>query len=209
MVWSSFGYFILFIFGLIILPILNHFISPEIAFNPGYWHPSSLWNLNYRTGGVGLEDGFFMFFIGGISAASYEIIFHKKVGKPKKHGYRLHALEVGMIVAILFALLIRINLIWPMIIFGFVSAFAEIKERHDLYAHAVWGGIVFFLVYLIMFELFLTIYPSFIVSTYNLHNLSGLILFGLPIEELLYAFSFGIMWAPIYEYTTGAKDKNL
>ncbi|KKU50139.1 MAG: hypothetical protein UY47_C0004G0002 [Parcubacteria group bacterium GW2011_GWB1_49_7] len=209
MLWSSFGYFGLFIVGLIILPILNNFIPADRAFNPGYWNPNSLWDLNKITGGAGLEDGFFMFFVGGIAAAAYEIFFRQKVREPKKHGYRLHALKVGIIAAAVFGLIIKINLIWPLIIFGFVTALAEVKERHDLWAHAVWGGIVFFVIYLVAFEAFNLIYPLFISNTYNLSNLSGLLFLGFPIEELLYALSFGMMWAPIYEYVTGARDTKI
>lgn len=207
--WSSIGYFGLFLVGLAVLPILNNFIPPEMAFNPGYWKPDSLWDLNHITGGAGIEDGIFMFFVGGIAAAAYEVFFRKTVGKPKRGGYRLHALKFGIIAMVIFVLFFKLNLIWPLIIFGFVTAFVEIKERHDLLPQALWGGIVFFIIYLSAFKLFTFIYPDFIANKYSLDNLSGLILFGLPIEELLYALSFGTMWAPIYEYVTGAKEKRM
>ena len=209
MIWSSLWYFGLFVIGLIVLPLLNNIIPPEMTFNPGYWQPNSLWDLNRKTGGAGIEDGVFMFFVGGIAAASYEVFFRKTVGKPKKSGYRLHALKIGFVAMIFFVVLFRLNLIWPLIVFALVTAFNEVKERHDLWAHAVWGGITFFLIYLLAFKFFNFIYPDFILGKYNLDNLSGIIFWGLPVEELLYALSFGVMWAPIYEYITGAKDKDL
>jgi len=37
---------------------------------------------------------------------------------------------------------------------------------------------------------------------WNLEALSGIILLKAPLEELLFAFSFGMYWAGVYEHFT-------
>ena len=51
------------------------------------------------------------------------------------------------------------------------------------------------------------IFPHALQSYWSLDNLLGIRILGVPIEELMYAFSFGLMWAPMYEYVHGKKIK--
>lgn len=53
---------------------------------------------------------------------------------------------------------------------------------------------------------------SFIVSVFIerfwlIENLSGIFIFGIPIEELLFAFALGFGGSIYYEYITGQKYK--
>jgi hypothetical protein len=73
--------------------------DPSKAINPGYWSPPSLFNLNHRTGGLGIEDIFFMFFVGAIAAGLYEIIFRSSITKrSSKKLKKGHALGLGVVV---------------------------------------------------------------------------------------------------------------
>ena len=44
--------------------------------------------------------------------------------------------------------------------------------------------------------------PGYIEQVWNFKALSGIVIYGLPIEELLFGFSFGLMWTGIYEHFT-------
>jgi len=50
-------------------------------------------------------------------------------------------------------------------------------------------------------------YTAFVIimhveRVWNLEALSGIILLKAPLEELLFAFSFGMYWAGVYEHFT-------
>ena len=64
----------------------------------------------------------------------------------------------------------------------------------------IWGtGVLYFL----LFVYFLALYPDFIERYYNLSNISGIRLLGVPIEELMFAASGGAVWSVAYEYFQG------
>ncbi|MDQ2731769.1 MAG: lycopene cyclase domain-containing protein [Armatimonadota bacterium] len=44
--------------------------------------------------------------------------------------------------------------------------------------------------------------PGYIESVWNLKALTGINIYGIPLEELLYGFSFGMYWTGIYEHLT-------
>ncbi|WP_256369456.1 MULTISPECIES: lycopene cyclase domain-containing protein [unclassified Methylophaga] len=79
------------------------------------------------------------------------------------------------------------------------------SELHDAGPPALksfWGSVLF-LVYYAIFVLGLeSIAPGYIERVWNLDALSGLFLIGIPLEELLFAASFGYYWTGIYEHLT-------
>ena len=44
--------------------------------------------------------------------------------------------------------------------------------------------------------------PGYIEQVWNLPALSGVLLFGIPLEELAFGFAFGMYWAGVYEHFT-------
>lgn len=42
-----------------------------------------------------------------------------------------------------------------------------------------------------------------ITRLWNFEHLSGVIFLEIPIEEILWAFTFGALWSSIYEYFNG------
>ncbi len=44
--------------------------------------------------------------------------------------------------------------------------------------------------------------PGYIEQVWNLPALSGVLLVGIPLEELAFGFTFGLYWAGIYEHFT-------
>lgn len=208
MVWSGLYYFAILSLGFILLKLILPGLPPERTIVPGYWNPDTLFDLGRRTGGYAIEDAVYMFFTGGIAAAVYEIIFRKKLG----HGHLKHrphyALMAGMAAGGIVGLL-RINLIYVLIAFGFVTALVICLQRRDLIQHSFYGGISYLITYSVLAFLFLSIYPDFISIYYRVENLSGFILHSVPIEEFLFALSFGMSWSPIYEYVKGVRDANI
>jgi hypothetical protein len=71
-------------------------------------------------------------------------------------------------------------------------------RRPDLRWQIVGGAITFMAIYTIVLVVMDVIYPDF-YDYWNHPELSGIWLMGAPIEEFVFAFTFGLFWAPMYE----------
>ncbi len=83
-----------------------------------------------------------------------------------------------------------------------IGAIAMVLCRPDL-GRKTWVGGLLFLGYYTIYLLGLEwTAPGYIARVWNLSALSGLSLFGMPVEELLFAIAFGAYWSGVYEHFT-------
>lgn len=61
---------------------------------------------------------------------------------------------------------------------------------------------MFLALYAAFMLLLVVLTPGYIQQVWNLPALSGVLLFGIPLEELAFGFSFGMYWAGVYEHFT-------
>ena len=183
----------------------------EPLFVPEYWNPPSLFNLAAKTG-FDIESLIFSFAIGGIASVIYESIFNVKYRRMnvhemhgKRHRYHLLALYSPLIIIILLLLFTNLNPIYSAIIAMFMGGFAAAICRPDLKKKTLAGGILFLALYFIGFLFFTMIYPYAVETFWNLSAISGVLIFGIPLEELLFAFSLGMLWTNVYEHALGYK----
>jgi len=74
--------------------------------------------------------------------------------------------------------------------------------RPDLGRRMIVGGVIFGVLYA-AFILSLAVYvPGYIEAVWNLGVLSGVLLAGVPLEELLFGITFGMYWSGVYEHLT-------
>ncbi|MEK6840647.1 MAG: lycopene cyclase domain-containing protein [Nanoarchaeota archaeon] len=186
----------------------------EPLFVPEYWNPPSLFNLAAITG-FDIESLIFTFAIGGIGSVVYESIFktrHKKINMyerhSKRHRFHLAAITSPAIIFIFLELLTSLNPIYSAIIAMFLGSVAAILCRPDLKKKILYGGFIFLAIYFIFFLFFNIIYPEAVKQFWNIANMSGIFILGVPIEELIFAFTFGLMWSSIYEHILWYKLKN-
>ena len=187
----------------------------ELLFVPEYWNPPSLFNLAARTG-FDIESLIFCFAIGGIGAVLYESVFrvkHKKMSSHEMHSkrHRFHklALIFPIIVFLPLYLLTKLNPIYSSSIAMFVGGIAAMLCRPDLKKKIFMGGILFLALYFTFFLLFNISYPGIVQEVWNLSAISGMLVLGIPLEELLFAFTFGMMWSSVYEHVTWHKVKEV
>lgn len=83
-----------------------------------------------------------------------------------------------------------------------LGAIASVLCRPDLKANTLIGGALFLGIYTIFLLGMKWLAPGYIEQVWNLRVLSGVIIYGLPLEELLFGFSFGLVWTGIYEHFT-------
>jgi hypothetical protein len=65
------------------------------------------------------------------------------------------------------------------------------------------SAVSFTVLYFVLFLMVLLLYPRFVHRYYNLPNLLGVYVLGVPIEELLFAATGGAIWSAAYEYVFG------
>lgn len=177
----------------------------EPLFVPRYWNPPSLFDLAQHTG-FDIESLIFSFAIGGVGAALYDIVTRQtpvrmSPNAPSGHHHRYHKLALlTPVVAFPGLYLLPWNPIYPAIAAMFLGAIATAACRPDLTANTVVGGALF-AVYYVFFMLGLEwSAPGYIGRVWNLGNLTGLLIHGIPLEEILFGFAFGMYWSGIYEH---------
>lgn len=185
--------------------LVTPFALSEVFFVPGYWTPDTLGNPK-----LSIEDFIFTFAVGGIIAAIYELFMKGKV----KHQRLCNCfnggffpgliLGIGVITIFLAYAIFKINFMYAVYVGIIVNIILIAVTRPDLIKKVIYSGLLFGLFYFLFFSAFAFFIPNFI-KHWNLNNLSGLILLGVPIEEIIWAFGVGALLGPIYEYLLSIK----
>ncbi len=185
----------------------------EPLFVPSYWNPPSLFYLAQRTG-FDIESLIFSFAIGGIAISLYDWIFRKKdetVALMERHDprHRYHLWALLSAPAIFFALLFvpHLNHIYVADIAMVAGGIATWYCRPDLKKKMITSAFLFLVLYFLYFLTLIFAYPGYVERVWNLTAISGILFFGVPLEELMFAFSLGFYWSSIYEHVAWRKSK--
>jgi hypothetical protein len=177
----------------------------EPLFVPRYWNPPSLFNLAQRTG-FDLESLIFCFAIGGVGVVLYDLVTGAAVRPVERcertaRRHRHHRMALLAPVAI-FPLLYVLpwNPIYPAIAAMLLGGVTTVACRPDLTVKTVAGGGLFAGYYAVFMLLLEGSAPGYIERVWNLPALSGVMVGGIPLEELLFGFAFGTYWSGIYEH---------
>lgn len=176
----------------------------SLLFVPQYWTPPSLFNLDTHIR-VGLEDFLWAGAVGGIASVVGEISLKERLAAHRKLRHKKHiAPFVVMLVVfvICWAWHPQKNIYNTAIAFA-ACALVVAFLRGDLIPTMLVGAAAFTVLYFLLFMFFLWLYPNFVKCFYNLHNISGICLHGVPIEELMFASTGGAVWSVAYEYFQG------
>lgn len=179
----------------------------EPLFIPSYWLPYTLFDLARQTR-FDLESLLFSFAVGGITAVLYESLWGKSrkpvnvhemhQGRHKFH--RLALLSPFVSFGILY-FLTPLNPIYSTIIAMTIGAVATWLCRPDLLKAMLTGSFLFLGIYFFVFLIgFVWLFPGYVEAVWNLPAISGILIAGVPIEELLFAAFVGAMWSSVYEH---------
>lgn len=186
----------------------------EPFFVPEYWNPPSLFDLAHRTG-FDIESLIFSFGIGGIAVVLYDRIFHTVYEKvpahirhTPHHRYHLLAILTAPVLFIVLTLLTKLNPIYTSVIAMTFGGLATWYCRPDLKKKMIVGAFLFLSLYFFYFLTLIALYPGYVEQVWNLKVISGILILGIPLEELLFALSFGFLWSSIYEHLRWYRPKN-
>lgn len=184
------------------------FSLTEPLFVPSYWNPPTLFDLARRTG-FDIESVIFAFSVGGIAGSLYKLLLrghHEKVAAAQKHdgqhGLHRFALATPLAIFPLLYLIAGWNPIYAGIAAMAMGAVAAGLCRPDLWRQIAIGGLSFLLVYFVFFQTLISVNTGYVEAVWNLRALSGVVILGVPMEELLFAASLGMMWSGLYEHLT-------
>lgn len=177
----------------------------EPIFVPAYWNPPSLFELAQRTG-FDVESFIFSFAVGGIGVVLFDTVARRAlvpVGVTQR-GERRHRLHRVAVVApsVLFPLLYlpSWNPIYPAVVCLAVGGMASVICRPELTRKTLAGGAMFLGLYTVFLLGLRWFAPGYIARVWNLPALSGVLIGGLPLEELLFGLAFGFYWTAAYEH---------
>ncbi len=179
----------------------------EVLFIPYYWNPQRLFNFN-----PAIESFVLMFCVGGIVSVLYEVVFMKKLenlsissAERKRLNRSIGAVIVVSIVLLSF--IFKNDFIYTFSITMFLGTIAIFVSRRYLFRKIVFSGAGFLLIYF-LFLLFINIiaFPGWIQKAWVSEHLSGVFLYTIPIEEILWAFSFGLFWSTLYQILRGYRS---
>lgn len=92
---------------------------------------------------------------------------------------------------------------------GRVAHRQSFRPRPGLKGKTLVGGVLFLGLYTILLLGLKWSAPGYIEQAWNLPELSGGLISGIPVEELLFGFSFGMYWTGVYEHFTWSKSVRL
>lgn len=176
----------------------------SFLFVPQYWTPPSLFDLDAHIR-VGIEDFLWAGAVGGIASVVGELSLKERLTAHRKLRHKKHIapfVVMLLVFAICWAWHPQKNIYNTAIAFA-ACALVVAFLRSDLIPTMLVGAAVFTILYFLLFLYFLALYPDFIEGYYNLPNISGFRLLGVPIEELMFAASGGAVWSVAYEYFQG------
>lgn len=179
----------------------------EPLFVPEYWNPPSLFELAQRTG-FDIESLIFSFAIGGVGVVLYHPMTRTRlvpVPAPEMTArrHRLHRLAL-IVPAVVFVPLAILpwNIIYAAMVALVVGSAASVLCRPRLAQKTLIGGMLFLGFYAVFMLGLEWSAPGYIGQVWNLSDLSGLLIAGIPIEEFLFGATFGMYWSGVYEHFT-------
>ncbi len=188
------------------LILTSLFIAPLVFIDyfatPGYWTPVTMFNIP-----VGIEGVIFTFFIAGIASIIFEIVSSRKLNrkKPKIEVKKTLYFIVPGIIALISWMILGFNFIYLVILFLILGSLLINYFRRDLILNSIVSAFVFTCIYVVFFSIWIYLAPH-AIYWWNAINLSGIRLGVVPIEEVLFALSFGSFTGPLFEFLTNSKD---
>ena len=186
----------------------------EPLFVPAYWRPPSVLDLAQRTG-FDIESLVFCFAIGGLAAAAYRAL----AGAPEpgvdhpahqaaRHRWHLAALASPFVV-----FLVLLPWSWNPIYAGIgallTGALTTLLCRPDLTRSTLVGGLLVFALYVVFLLGLKWLWPGYIEAVWNLPDLLPWRPAGLPAEELMFGFTFGMYWSSAYEHIAWRRNQHV
>jgi hypothetical protein len=183
--------------GLIIGPLVE-----KMHLND-WWHPSFIFNTPIK-----IEDLIFGFSVAGIISVGYETILRKEqwVYRRKKTSIKYLILLCIVFILILFGpYLLGLSSFWTSVFSTLMGALLILRKRQDLLPSMLASGLLMVIIAVPAYLVGLMVNPNWIQDEWYLDKLSGIYIYKIPIEELIWFFMVGFGMSAIWELRYGVK----
>jgi len=191
-----------------IVSLVTGILGPisEFYYFKDYWQPQFFYSP------IRFEDFFFGFFVGGIAASVYDVLFDRHFSKKRnKHikwlWFIIPFFLILFVILEFFIFRVRLNSIYASIIAFCVITFFIIILRRDLIFVSLASGLVMGLCMFFGYLILILVFPELFERWWTINNLSKVFVLGIPIEELFWGVGWGMVCGPIYEFFGGLKFK--
>jgi len=167
-----------------------------------WWQPATITNTK-----VGIEDLLLGFTNGGIAAVLYETVFRKRLYQrefknPLKKIQLIIPPILGISIASICFWVFQIHSFYSNLIALFISLFLILLWRKDLIINSLMSGILLVIVCLPFYLIgILWLAPGYVQRSWLFENLTGILFWGIPIEDLIWYFIVGLVLGPFYEFS--------
>ena len=182
-------------------------LSPlsELLYTRDYWQPRYALPL----GGVGVEDLLAGFLLGGISPVLFEAVFAGSA-EPAAAGRASVATFFTMLAGsalglIVLTLGLGLNSIYATVLLCLGFGTYMVVKRPDLLPVAIGNALLFLLLIVPAYLVFGWFFPRIFEIGWKIDRLSGWFVAGVPVEEIIWAFSWGYFAGPAYQFWAGLR----
>lgn len=177
------------------------FAFTEPLFYPDYWSPPFLFNLGERLG-FGIEDLLFVVALAILATGSYPVLWKKRFVPLEPRPRRRLAWPVVFLglSAIAVALLLAIGMapIYTALLVMAIAFVVLIVMRRDLLLPGLLGGVACLVWYTLACLVLDLLAPGVFRTVWHTERFLGVFVFGVPLEELGYALSAGLVGSVAY-----------
>lgn len=194
---------------MLILSVIMGILGPFAEFfaTQNYYHPYTMFGTR-----IGIEDFLIGFFYGGVGAALYEMFYFRQPNYSSRPGSVPGA---AFAVILTFTAMYAGAFVFPSVtIYGlllvmFLIGSSMIIYRPNLVKHALVTGALMTLLTFVFFQIFITVFPGIVNAWWELDSLSGVLVSGIPLEEILFAFLWGYVLGPASEVVARMQWKDV
>jgi Lycopene cyclase len=169
-----------------------------------FWYTVDWWHPKTVTGTrIGVEDFFIGFAGGGIMSVCYEIFSGIRYRYSGRTSYTVRAVALLVFLACITSVFFygfSFTSFWSTVLGLSITTVIMLFLRPDLMRNSLLSGVLSLLLVLPAYGFILYTSPSWVNETYDWRYLSGVLVLGIPIEELIFWFLSGLFFGPFYEF---------
>jgi len=198
---------------MLIMSLIFSIVGPlaDILYTQDWWSPSTL-----TESPIGPESLLVGFMIGGIASVIYEDFFKKKIKIRKVNNKNetkrnLSFLFVNLLLLVIFFgtfYLLNFNSLMATILGLLASTSIIWFKRNDLIIDSIATGILLVIVAMFVYSILSLITPGWISEFWHFKNTPQIIIFNLPLDDLIWYFLAGMYIGPLYEFWQERKIVN-
>ncbi len=177
-----------------------------------YWNPIYMFRIEVGEWCFGIEDYFFAFAYGGLSAGIFDI-FIRKLGEREIERFYLRDLINLLLIGVCCLLAMgALIIIFPMnsllaiiIVFLFGATMLFVAQPKWILPAILSGVVAGLFMWIFYWGFFLRFFPHIFQDWWFQDALSGHSLCGVPIEEIIWASSTALFIGPVHRYCARKK----